>query len=83
MRSKPSNREQAWLILQPSRNLWRDTRDFNKVSLVSQIGYKARINNKKDYKCIDKYLREVQESENSESVMREIIGIISGPSGSS
>ena len=71
------------MIPQPSRNSWGDTRDFNKVSLVSQIvGYKPRLNNKNDAKCMDKYLREVQEPENSESVMREIIDMISEPSGS-
>ena len=37
---------------------------FNKVSLVSQIiGYKPRINNKDDAKCINKYLREAPESD--------------------
>ena len=57
LRSKPSNPEQAWLIPQPSRNSWGDTRDFNKVSLVCQIiGYKPRINNKNDAKSMDKYL---------------------------
>ena len=48
-RSKPSNPEQTWLIPQPSRKSWGDTRDFNKVFLVSQIiGYKPRINNKNE-----------------------------------
>ena len=37
MRSKPSNPEQTWLILQPSKNSWEDTRDFNKVNLVREI----------------------------------------------
>ena len=69
------------MIPQPSRNSWGDTRDFNKVSLVSQIvGYKPRLNNKNDAKCMDKYLREVQEPENSESLIREIIDMISKPS---
>ena len=46
---KPSNPEQPWLILQPSRNSWGDTRVFNKESLVSEIiGYKPRINNKNE-----------------------------------
>ena len=64
LRSKPSNPEQAWLIPQPSRNSWGDTRDFNKVSLVSQIiGYKPRINNKNDAECMDKYIREAPESD--------------------
>ena len=58
LRNKFSNQEQAWLIPQPSRNSWGDTREFNKVSLVSQIiGYKPRMNNKNDAKCMDKYLR--------------------------
>ena len=80
LRSKPSNPEQAWLIPQPSRNSWGDTRDFNKGYLVSQIGYKPRISNKKDDKCMDKYLRYLREVQ--ESVMREIIDMISEPSGS-
>ena len=64
LRSKPSNMEQACLIPQPSRNSWGDTREFNKVSLVSQIiGYKPRTNNKNDAKCMDKYLREAPESD--------------------
>ena len=79
----PSNPEQAWLIPQPSRNSWGVTREFNKLSLLSQIiGYKPRINNKNDTKCMGKYLPEVQEPESSESVMREIIDMISKPSGS-
>ena len=62
LRSKPSNLEQAWFILQPSRSSWGDTKDFNQVSLVSQIiGYKPKINNKNDAKCMDKYLRETPE----------------------
>ena len=49
--------EQEWLIPQPSRSSWGETKEFNKVSLVTQIiGYKPRINNKNDDKCIDKYL---------------------------
>ena len=47
LRSKPSDPEQAWLIWQPIRNSWGDTKEFSKVSLVSQIiGYKPRINTK-------------------------------------
>ena len=47
LRSKPSNPEQAWLVPQPSRNSWGDTREFNKVSLVLEIiENKPRINNK-------------------------------------
>ena len=43
---------------------WGDTREFNKVSLVSQIiGYKPRINNKCDARCMDKYLQETLESD--------------------
>ena len=34
VRCKPSNPEQTWLIPQPSRNWWGDTREFNKVNLV-------------------------------------------------
>ena len=64
LRIKPSNPEQAWLIPQPSRNSWGDTREFNKVSLVSQIiGCKPWINNKNDAKCMDKYFREAPESD--------------------
>ena len=37
LRSKPSNPEQTWLIPQPSRNWWGDTREFNKVNLVKEI----------------------------------------------
>ena len=44
--------------------------------------YNPRINNKKDDKCMDKYLREIQEPENSEFMTREIIYMISEPSGS-
>ena len=63
-RSKPSNPKQAGLIPQPCRNSWGDTREFNKVSLVSQIiGYKPRTNNKNNAKCMDKYLREAPESD--------------------
>ena len=62
--SKPSNLHQALLIPQPSRNSWGDTREFNKLSLVSQIiRYKPRINNKNDAKRMDKYLREAPESD--------------------
>ena len=64
MSSKSSNPEQAWLIPQPSRNSLGDTREFNKVSLVSQIiRYKSRINNKNDAKFMDKYHREAPESD--------------------
>ena len=53
VRSKPSNPEQEWLIPQPSRSSWGDTKEFNKVSLVTQIiGNKPRINNKNDNKCM-------------------------------
>ena len=52
------------MILQPSRNSWGDTREFNKVSLVTQIiGYKPGINNKNNAKCMDKYLQEDPESD--------------------
>ena len=64
LRSKPTNLKQAWLNPQPSRNSWEDSREFNKVSLVTQIiGYKPRINNKNNAKCMDKYLREALESD--------------------
>ena len=64
LRREPSNPEQAWLIPQPSRNTWGDSREFNKVSLVSQIiGYKQRINNKNYAKCMYKYLWEAPESD--------------------
>ena len=47
-----------------ARNSWGDTRDFNKVLLVSEIiGNKPRINNKNDAKSMDKYLREAPESD--------------------
>ena len=46
--------------------------------MVSQI----TINNKNDAKCMDIYLREVQEHENSESEKRKIKDLISEPSGS-
>ena len=53
VRSKPSNPEQEWMIPQPSRSSWGDTKEFNKVSLVTQIiGNKPRINNKNDNKCM-------------------------------
>ena len=52
------------MIPQPSRNTRGDYREFNKVSLVSQIiGYKPRINNKNDAKCMDQYLQEAPESD--------------------
>ena len=47
--------------------------------LFRLLGYKPRINNKNDAKFMDKYLREVQEPENSESVMGENIDMISEP----
>ena len=37
IRREPSTLEQAWLIPQSGRNTWGDFREFNKVSLVSQI----------------------------------------------
>ena len=64
VRSKPSKLEQAWLIPQPGRSSWGDKKIFNKVSLVSQIiGYKPRLNNKKDAKCMEKFLQEAPESD--------------------
>ena len=57
--------EQAWVIPQPGRNTWGDYfREFNKVSLVSQIiRYKPRINTKSEAKCLDKFLWEAPEFE--------------------
>ena len=52
------------MIQQPSRNSWGDTREFKKVSLVSQIiGHKSRINNKNDTNCMDKYLQMAPKSD--------------------
>ena len=51
LRGEPLTTEQGWLIPQPDRNTWGDSRDFNKVMLVSQIiGYRPRINTKSDAK---------------------------------
>ena len=58
-RQESSTPEQAWFIPQPGRNTWGDSRELNKVSLVSQIiGYKPRINTKRDTKWLDKFLQE-------------------------
>ena len=60
----PSTAEQSWLIPHPSRSAWSDSREFHKVSLMKQIlGYKPRINNKCDAKCMDTYLKRAPESE--------------------
>ena len=68
-----SNPEQKWLIPQPTRNLWGDKREFNKVNLVQEImGYKPRINNKDDAKCIDMNLCEAPESDLVISKLRKI-----------
>ena len=56
--------EQAWLIPHPSRSAWSNSREFNKVNLVREmVGYKPRINNKNNAKCMDKYLLTAPESE--------------------
>ena len=63
LRSKPSNPEQMLLIPQPSRSSWGDMKEYNKVSLVKEIvGYKPRINNKNDSKCMATYLIRALES---------------------
>ena len=52
------------MIPQPSRNISGDSREFNKVSLVSQnFGYRPGINTKNNAKCMDKYLWEAPESD--------------------
>ena len=61
---RPSTVGQSWLIPHPSRSAWSDSREFHKVSLVREIiGYKPRINNKNDAKCMDTYLKRAPESE--------------------
>ena len=53
----PTQPEQTWLIPQPSRSAWGDSKEFNKVTLMREmIGYKPRINNKNNAKCMDTYL---------------------------
>ena len=64
LRSKSTDPEQTWLIPQPSRSSWGDSREFNKVNLVREmIGYKPRINNKNNAKCMDTYLKGALELE--------------------
>ena len=64
LRKEPSIPEQTWLIPQPNRKAWGDSREFNKIYLVSQVmGYRHKINTKSDAKCMNKYLLESLESE--------------------
>ena len=57
LQSKPTEPEQTWLIPQPSRSAWGDSREFNKVNLVREmIRYNPGINNKKDEKCLTNLL---------------------------
>ena len=54
IRKERSTVEQSWLIPHPTRSAWSDSREFHKVSLVKHIvGYKLRINNQNDSKCMD------------------------------
>ena len=57
--------EQSWLIpAHPTRSAWSNSREFHKVSLVKHIvGYKPKINNQNDSKCMDIFLKRVPESE--------------------
>ena len=56
--------EQEWLIPHPSHSAWSDSREFNKVNLVREmVGYKPRINNKNNAKCMNAYLLVFPESE--------------------
>ena len=56
--------EQTWLISQPSRNAWSDSRELKKVNLVKvMVGYRPRINTKKDANCMDMHLIVAPESE--------------------
>ena len=56
--------EQTWLIPQPKRSAWGDSKEFNQVNLVREmVRYKPRINNKNDAKCMDTYLKDAPESE--------------------
>ena len=64
LRGKPTRTEQTWLIPQPSKSTWSDSLEFIKVNLVREmVGYKPRINNKKDAKCMDTYRLSTPESE--------------------
>ena len=64
LRREPSTAEQSWLILHPRRSAWSNSREFHKVSIVRDIvGYKPRINNMNDAKCMDTYLKRALESE--------------------
>ena len=52
------------MIPHPSRSAWSDSREFNKVNLVREmVGYKPRINNKNNAKCMNAYLLITPESE--------------------
>ena len=62
-RSKTSNSEQTWLIPQPSSSSWGDSKEFNKVNLVCEIvGYKPRINNLNNEKCMHTFLERAPKS---------------------
>ena len=64
LRSKPLTQEQNWLIPESTRNAWSDSRKFNKENLVKvMVGYRPRIINKNDEKCMGAYLRVALESE--------------------
>ena len=64
LRSEPTRPEQTWLIPQPSRSTWSDSREFNKVNFVREmVGYRPRINTKNSAKCMDTYLKGAPESE--------------------
>ena len=54
--------EQEWLIPHLKCSPW--SREFNKVNLVREmVGYKPRINNNNDAKCMNTYLLVAPESE--------------------
>ena len=64
LRNELFRTEQTCLIPQPSRRAWSDSREFNKVNLVKEmVGYRPRISNKNDAKCMDTYLLSAPESE--------------------
>ena len=64
VRLEHSTEEQSWLIPHPTRSAWSASREFHKVSLVKHIvGYKPRINNQNDTKCMDTFLKQVPESD--------------------
>ena len=64
VRKKRSAVEQSWLIPHPTRSTWSNSREFLKVSKVKRIvGYKPRINNQNNSKCMDTFLKRAPESE--------------------